>query len=402
MTDCFLCFDSDSSTSTKYKAYPTYDFACPIVDSIEGVTHALRTNEYRDRNAQYYWVCDALRIRKPIIRDYSRLNFVYTTLSKRKLTWFVDTGRVGSWNDPRMPTIQGFVRRGLTVRGLKAFIHAQGFSQAVNMMEYDKLWTLNKQVIDPEAHRYTAITCDYDAPPVKLTLTGVSGSECVSIDLHPKHPEYGQKVATRSATILIEQTDAQLIAEGEEVTLLNWGNVIVKSIHRDTVKSVSGEKQVVRTMNGSFKGAGDVKSTKKITWIDASADAELNTVPVTLVELDSLIGVAKVEDDMNFEDIVRPQSWYETRAAGEVAMSRLEKGQIIQLNRRGFAIVEETYRGLKGFNQSMDADSTDKGLVLIMIPDGKQKAASGVQSKVALANAKPIIKSSAAPKKLAK
>lgn len=76
-------------TGLKFKVYPTYDFACPIVDSIEGVTHALRTSEYMDRDVQYYWFCDALAMRKPMIAAYSRLNLMNTVLSKRKLTYFV-------------------------------------------------------------------------------------------------------------------------------------------------------------------------------------------------------------------------------------------------------------------------------------------------------------------------
>jgi glutamyl/glutaminyl-tRNA synthetase len=90
---------------TTYKAYPTYDFACPIVDAIEGVTHCLRTIEYHDRNDGYWWTQKVLGLRKVEIYDYSRLNLVSTVLSKRSLKWFVDEGIADGWEDPRFPTV---------------------------------------------------------------------------------------------------------------------------------------------------------------------------------------------------------------------------------------------------------------------------------------------------------
>lgn len=98
-------------TGNKYKCYPTYDFACPFVDSLEGVTHALRTSEYKDREAQFYAI---LALHQKVwpglphvhMWDYARLSFIYTVLSKRKLTWFVNNGIVEGWDDPRMPTVQ--------------------------------------------------------------------------------------------------------------------------------------------------------------------------------------------------------------------------------------------------------------------------------------------------------
>lgn len=86
-------------TGTTWKIYPTYDFCCPIVDSIEGVTHALRTIEYRDRNPQYQWMLDALKLRNVQIWDFSRMNFIRTVLSKRKLTKLVEKGVVWGWDE---------------------------------------------------------------------------------------------------------------------------------------------------------------------------------------------------------------------------------------------------------------------------------------------------------------
>lgn len=110
---------------SKYKIYPTYDFACPFVDAIEGITHALRSSEYHDRNAQYYRIQEDMGVRKVHIYEFSRLNMVYTLLSKRKLLWFVQNGKVDGWDDARFPTVQGIVRRGLKIEALIQFILEQ-------------------------------------------------------------------------------------------------------------------------------------------------------------------------------------------------------------------------------------------------------------------------------------
>lgn len=86
-------------TGSTWKVYPTYDFTCPILDSVEGVTHALRTIEYRDRNPQYEWMLNAHKLRKVQIWDFARMNFVRTLLSKRKLTKLVESGAVWGWDE---------------------------------------------------------------------------------------------------------------------------------------------------------------------------------------------------------------------------------------------------------------------------------------------------------------
>lgn len=152
------CLVPHHITGTKYKIYPTYDFACPIIDSHEGVTHALRSSEYADRNALYNFMLKKMNLRKVKIQDFSRLNFVKTTLSKRKLNWFVDEGIVGGWDDPRFPTVRGIMRRGMTVVALTEFMLDQGPSKNSNLMEWDKIWATNRKIIDKECHRYTAVS----------------------------------------------------------------------------------------------------------------------------------------------------------------------------------------------------------------------------------------------------
>jgi len=146
--------------SDKFKAYPMYDLACPLIDHIDGVTHALRANEYWARHEQYEWFLERFKFPKIEIFDFSRIDFVYTVLSKRKLKYLVEKGVVNGWDDPRFPTVRGIRSRGMTVKGLKDYIIGQGASQMTLQLEWDSVWTANKKVIDPVAPRYWAIAED--------------------------------------------------------------------------------------------------------------------------------------------------------------------------------------------------------------------------------------------------
>ncbi|KAM0682988.1 glutamate--tRNA ligase [Mitosporidium daphniae] len=341
-------------TGSKYKVYPTYDFACPIVDSIEGVTHALRTNEYHDRNDQYYWFIQALGLRRPFIWDYSRLNFVYTLLSKRKLNLFVNSGIVSGWDDPRFPTVRGILRRGLTLSALKHYILMQGASKNSLLLEWDKLWAINKKVIDPMAHRYTALT-----DPVSLIIEdGPLDPQNKEINLHPKNPEFGTKNVCFSSNLLISHQDAKDLSVGEEITLMKWGNLIVTRVAENTSDSCDGKLCIFAKLNLD----GSVKDTKKkITWISKSPCL----ASIQLLDYDFLITKKKLEENDKLEDFITPKSEFVMEAVGEPAMSLLKVGDIIQLERLGFYIVD-----------SHSEDAAGNTLRLIFIPDGKVKTVS--------------------------
>lgn len=194
-------------TGSTYKAYPTYDLTCPIVDSVEGVTHALRTIEYRDRNPLYAWVQKSLDLRPVEIYDFAKLNLLSTCLSKRKLRWFVENNHVDGWNDPRFPTIQGIMRRGMTQEALKNFMLEQGPSRNTVNMEWDKIWAANKKILDPVVPRYTAIGKNTS---VKLTIeNGPATPEARTQPLHNQHPELGSKPVMYGKNLLVEKMDAK-------------------------------------------------------------------------------------------------------------------------------------------------------------------------------------------------
>lgn len=339
-------------TGARFKAYPTYDFACPLIDSLEGVTHALRTNEYHDRNDQYYWMVEALGMRKPQIWDYSRMNFVYTLLSKRKLNWFVNNGKVHGWDDPRFPTVRGILRRGLTKEALREYILMQGPSKNVLLLEWDKLWTLNKKHIDPIAPRYTALVKE---GLVRVQLEGGPASPCTqSMARHKKNPDLGTKETAYSSTIFLEQVDAASLQMDEEITLMDWGNAIVTGIQREDGGAVVSLAMRLH-LEGDFK-----KTSKKLTWLSPDPAPLL---PVTLLDYDYLITKKKLEEDDPFEDFITPVSEFITPAIGDANLASIKKGDIIQLERKGFFICDQAW-------------TSDAPMKLISIPDGRAKSTS--------------------------
>ncbi|KAI0957881.1 hypothetical protein AcW1_006130 [Taiwanofungus camphoratus] len=349
-------------TGTKWKIYPTYDFACPIVDSLEGVTHALRTNEYRDRNPQYYWMIEALGLRLVHIWDFSRLNFIYTLLSKRKLHWFVDSGLVRGWDDPRFPTVRGIRRRGLTVEALRQFMLAQGPSQAIVSLEWDSLWTLNKKVIDPVAPRFWAISKTGIVP---VTIKGGPAvPEMKTLPKHKKNPEVGEKRTVFSSQVFVEQEDALSFDDQEEITLMDWGNAIVCS------KEINAEGIVTSIVMELHLGGDFRKTKKKITWLAQ----QTNTYPlvdITLLDHDYLITKKKLEENDEVKDFVTPVSEFREDALSDANVLELKKGDIIQFERKGYYIFDGVTDGRREF---------------IHIPDGR---AASLASKAGPSSASP-------------
>lgn len=345
-------------TGTTWKMYPMYDFACPVVDSYEGVTHALRSTEYTDRNPQYQWFLDTLKLRQVHMWDFARMNFIRTFLSKRKLAKLVDTGRVWGWDDPRMPTIRGVRRRGMTVPALRDFIIKQGPSRNVTSMDWTVFWAANKKEIDPVAARHTALS---QKSPVKVKITGKdapASPHSVEKPKHPKNKDVGVKQVAFSDEILLEQEDVALMKPGEEITLMAWGNAIVKDISTGTP---------IPTMTVELNLAGDVKTTeKKVTWLSNQGQ---KLIPAELWDFDYLITKDKLEEDDDLEKFLTPVTEFMEPAWCGADAETLKKDDVVQLERRGY------YRVDKGLGDWKDGEEGEKGkrIVFFNIPTGKTK-----------------------------
>jgi len=343
-------------TGTKWKMYPMYDFACPVVDSHEGVTHALRSTEYTDRNPQYQWFLDTLKLRQVYMWDFARMNFIRTFLSKRKLAKLVDTGKVWGWDDPRMPTIRGVRRRGMTIPALRDFILKQGPSRNIVTMDWTNFWASNKKEIDPIAPRHTAIT-QQDA--VKVTVTGAEAPAApynAEKPRHPKNKDLGTKQVAFASELLLDQADAKSFKDGEEITLMAWGNAFVRNI---------AGSDPIPTLTCELNLKGDVKTTeKKVTWLAAQGQ---KLVPAELWDFDYLINKDVLAEDDVLEDCLNPVTETMEDAWCDEASANLKADDIIQLERRGY------YRVDKGLNDWKNGEEGPKGkrLVLFCIPTGK-------------------------------
>ncbi|MCJ1370026.1 hypothetical protein MMC20_001238 [Loxospora ochrophaea] len=322
-------------TGSKWKVYPTYDFCCPIVDSIEGVTHALRTVEYRDRNPQYQWMLDALSLRNVHIWDFSRMNFIRTLLSKRKLTKFVEQGIVWGWDDPRFPTIRGIRRRGMTIEALREFILKQGPSRNIVNLDWTLFWATNKKYIDPVAPRHTAVL---KGNAVLATIKGARAAAYIEEKpKHGKNTELGMKKVAYSRSILIEQEDAKTFKEDEEITLMNWGNAIVRKIST----SLNPLNSNITNLELDLHLQGDVKKTdKKITWLSVEGQ---ELIPVELVDFDYLITKDKIDENDNVDDFLNPQTEFRSQALADCNVADLQVDDIIQFERKGYFRVDRKF-----------------------------------------------------------
>lgn len=306
----FRYLDEDHhNTGTKYKVYPTYDFACPIVDSLEGVTHVFRSTEFSDRNEQYNIIIDMLRIRKPLLFSYGKVKFEGSVMSKRKIKALIDSGKISGWSDPRLLTIRGILNSGMCLEPLIEFVAKIGFSKNNSDMTEDKLWTMNKKFIDQNSTRYTVI------PKFGVRLFTITNfdecQKCLTKEIPKfiKNPQLGNRLVFFHNEIIVDQEDASSFQDNEEITLMNWGNAIC------------GENNDL-----SLHLEGDFKTTKKkVLWLSSK-----NTVRVVITTYKG------VDSDPTTKEYV-----------GERDMITINKGDYIQLMKMSYYMCS-----------SIDADGT--------------------------------------------
>ena len=189
----------------KWCIYPMYDFAHPIEDALEGITHSLCSLEFEDHRPLYDWVVEHCDLpAKPRQIEFARLGINYTVMSKRKLRALVEDGRVSGWDDPRMPTLCGLRRRGYTPASIRNFCERIGVAKASSTVEFAFLEHCLREDLNETARRVMAVI-----RPVKLVITNYpeGQSETFEVENNPNRPEDGVRTITFSREIYVEAED---------------------------------------------------------------------------------------------------------------------------------------------------------------------------------------------------
>lgn len=296
-------------TGNTWCIYPMYDFAHPIEDAIEGVTHSLCSLEFEDHRPLYDWVISHIDLpAKPRQIEFARLGINNTVMSKRKLRQLVEGGFVKGWDDPRMPTLCGLRRRGFTPASIRNFCERIGVSKVNSTVEYGFLEHCLREDLNKNARRTMAVL-----HPIKLILTNYpqGQQEKFEVENNPERPEEGKRIVTFSRELWIEQEDFmeepvkgyRRLFPGNEVRLKTAYIVKCTGCEKDADGNVTAvyAEYDPETRGGNTPDGRKVRGT--IHWVDASncADAEVRLYG-------SLFTVPEPEQEENFLTVLNPDS----------------------------------------------------------------------------------------------
>jgi glutaminyl-tRNA synthetase len=263
-------------TGDRWCIYPMYDYAHPLSDAIEGVTHSLCTLEYVDHRPLYDWCIEQAETEhQPKQYEFARLNLNYTVMSKRKLLQLVAQKHVTGWDDPRMPTISGLRRRGFTPESIRDFCTRVGVAKKENVIDMGLLEHCVREDLNRRAPRAMAVL-----RPLKLVLTNYPESEVEHMDVvnNPEDPSVGTRKVEFSREIFIERDDFMedppkkffRLAPGREVRLRNAYLVTCT----DVVKDASGAIVELRGTYDPATRGGDAPDGRKVKatlhWVSAA------------------------------------------------------------------------------------------------------------------------------------
>ena len=332
-------------TGDKWCIYPMYDFAHPIQDAIEGVTHSLCSLEYEAHRPLYDWVIDQCEFSpKPRQIEFARLNLTDTIMSKRYLRRLVEEGYVSGWDDPRMPTLCGMRRRGYTPAAIRDFLDRIGVAKADSVVDAAMLEHCVREDLNETAIRRMAVL---DPVLVEIENWDEGKFEEIELENHPNHPELGMRTVRFGKHAYIECEDFAEVPPNKFFRLKPEGEVRLKGAY--IIKCVRWEKdaagnitKIVCTYDPSSKSGEDARKVKgTLHWVNAddAVKAEFRLYETLMRSEESGADEAEEEEEAvekDFVDKLNPDSLVTLHGFVEPALGGSAVGERFQFMREGY------------------------------------------------------------------
>ncbi|HEU5125592.1 MAG TPA: glutamine--tRNA ligase/YqeY domain fusion protein [Verrucomicrobiae bacterium] len=339
-------------TGNKWCIYPMYDFAHCLSDYIEGITHSICTLEFEVHRPLYDWILESLELPRPLPHQYefARLSLGYTVMSKRKLMQLVTEGLVSGWDDPRMPTISGIRRRGVTAEALRAFAYNIGITKYNGLTDVAVLEHAIREALNKRALRRLAVL-----RPIKVVLTNFPEGKVEELDAvnNPEDENAGKRKIPFSRELYIEQDDFQEVPPPKYFRLKPGGEVRLKYAYiikcEEVVKDASGNITELRCTADLDSKTGGATAGRKIKgtihWVSAAhaMDAEVRLY-------DRLFTVPEPDADGDFKKHLNPHSLEIVTAKCEPSFKDAKADERYQFERLAYF--------------ALDKDSTPEKLIL--------------------------------------
>ena len=332
------------NTGDKWCIYPMYDFAHPIEDAHEGITHSICTLEFEDHRPLYDWVVSNCGFPSPLPQqiEFARLNITNTIMSKRYLKKLVDEGKVTGWDDPRMPTLSGIRRRGYPAEALRDFCERIGVAKANSEVEAGYLEACVRDNLNRTANRVMAV---FD--PLKVTLTNYEGREELTIENNPNAETVTYRSVPFSKTLYIDRSDFALVPPPKYYRLKVDGYVRLKGAYIIRCdKAVLDEKGEVTELlcsvvanSKSGQDESGIKVKGVIQWVDAET-----CVDVTVRKLQSLLTDA-VDGVTDFNERFNTESMKVVSAKVEPSLLKAKAEDKFQFMRIGYYVLDRDSDG---------------------------------------------------------
>ena len=359
-------------TGNAWCIYPLYDFAHPLSDAIEGISHSICTLEFEDHRPLYDWLVAKVAAaghfnekQIPHQYEFARLNLTYVVLSKRKLIELVDTGVVSGWDDPRMPSLVAARRRGYTAEGFRQFVEQSGVSKSDGWIDYSVLEDCMRNHLNDTAPRRVAVL-----DPLKLVIENLDDGEVIECEApnHPQKPELGRRRMPLTRELYIEREDFMAEPSKGFFRLQPGGRVRLKyGFVADYVSHSIGEDGQVSEVRVSLlkdsqsgtPGADNYKVKGVIHWVSAS---QAHWAEVRL--FDRLFKVAAPgarregdtpETERDFKDDLNPASLTVVRVPMEPSLQEACAEDRFQFERHGYFVADlvDSKPGAPVFNRTV-------------------------------------------------